>query len=88
MYLLRKADSDRYTDEWRIDRDGSIKPSPDYPNSSPFELISPILRGEKGRAECQKVLDVLNDVTAQLLNWFLVLCGVFGVFSFGVCLAS
>jgi hypothetical protein len=68
MYLLGVADTERYTDEWRIERDESIRKSPDYPNSIRFEFISPILEGETGLDECHRVLDVLNDVTAQLLN--------------------
>jgi hypothetical protein len=68
MYLLGAADTKSYTDQWRIERDGSIRKCPDYPNSVRFEFISPILEGEMGLDECCRVLDVLNDVTAQLLN--------------------
>jgi hypothetical protein len=68
MYLLGFEDTEKYNDEWRIERDGSIVESPDYPNSNIFEFISPILKGEAGVQECKRVLDVLNDVTALLLN--------------------
>jgi hypothetical protein len=33
-----------------------------------FELVSPILKGEKGLEKCHKVLEVLNDATAISLN--------------------
>jgi hypothetical protein len=68
LYLLGMQNTDKYSDEWQIDRDGSIIESPDYPNSSNIELISPILKGEAGVDECKRVLNVLNDVTALLLN--------------------
>lgn len=45
---------------WKIVRDGSVH------GTNPFELVSPILKGEEGLNELKKVCDVLETLEAKI----------------------
>ena len=45
---------------WKLKNDASVKCVPSEPECNTFELVSPILRGEKDLERLRKILDVLN----------------------------
>lgn len=52
--------TNRDTSYWRVKPDGSLR------GEAPFEIVSPILRGEEGLAEMKKVLDVALAAGAKV----------------------
>jgi len=54
--------------EWTIGPDGSIRTNPNWAQSSPWELASPILSGREGLEECHRVLTTVTDTSAIQIN--------------------
>eukprot|EP00588_Corethron_pennatum_P022149 CAMPEP_0194314538 /NCGR_PEP_ID=MMETSP0171-20130528/11391_1 /TAXON_ID=218684 /ORGANISM="Corethron pennatum, Strain L29A3" /LENGTH=306 /DNA_ID=CAMNT_0039070007 /DNA_START=554 /DNA_END=1474 /DNA_ORIENTATION=+ len=55
-------------DGWKLVHDGSITCSVNSPDCSKYELVSPILKGEDGLNESERVLEVVNAVSNISVN--------------------